>query len=182
MNRLYDFDSVKNSIKLYAFKYNGNSCRGGYKDLITKVKERGNITDDDILEYISIYEKLSTIKVSHKEFVRAMLKYKKYFESIDDDISITIINKLIGDRRLFNKMRFCLDGSYRLNRIFIERLSPKYLRFYITGSDELSPFTIYNNGNDNIKKSLTRFFNKFDTIFVHIFGFSFIDINSDNNA
>lgn len=55
--------------------------------------------------------------ITYKQFIRCMTIFRSYCRDPHD---IEVVNKLIGDKKLFTKMIFVTDGSYRLNRIWFD--------------------------------------------------------------
>ena len=70
---------------------------------------------DHFIDYISRTE----IKLNPKETVKKLLEIKNYFLELNDENSVKLINKIIGNTRCHKNIVFVSDGSYRNERIWI---------------------------------------------------------------
>lgn len=117
---------------------------------------------------VKLYDKETAFKLSHRKFVKLLSEIKNTF--LLDENSVIIINKLIGDRKIYKKIRFCTDGSYRNNRIWGH--CNRYNKY------EIEPMLRYNfRKKFNYKPSIDKddpktfidwLYNHFDTIFLQI--------------
>ena len=118
--------------------------------------------------FISLYDAETSVK-SHRDFVRILTEIKN--TGLLDDLSITVINKLIGDRKLFKKIKFCYDGSYRNNRIWgsPNTVENKYRIRPEIGYELWKQFDYqYPVDKNNVKEYIDWIYNHFDTIFLQI--------------
>lgn len=107
-------------------------------------------------------------KDSDGKLEKSLIVYRKY-RSLLSEKSIEVINKLLGDRKIRNKIRIVYDGSYLVNRIWsyvdLEKeqivIRPEFngYEFNVNTSefDKLSP-----------KKQIDWLYNHFDVIYVQI--------------
>ncbi len=120
-------------------------------------------------KYLEFYHKSTTFKKSRKDFVKILLEYKNS-KNISTE-AIETINKLIGDRKLYNKIVFCTDGSYRNNRIWANLdKSNKVINFYPDVNYKLNKQVSFTSliENLNIKKQIDWIYNHFDVVFLQI--------------
>ena len=167
---VYDRQEIEDHIHTYA-QHNFPASYKEEEDIYEKMRKTG-VADVD--GYIQNYEKRTLVDVSHKEFISSLLVYKKLFERQENEHydNIVIVNELIGNRRLFDKIKFCTDGSFRNNRIWISCNSRNGdLDIYIRdmgGLDyhshdkymKMSPRRI-----KRLKRSLRLMFNKYPIVF-----------------
>lgn len=115
IQRKYPFDrkDIKDSLEFYNYK-----CKGETRQEF--IERNGGVVTLPTEEGIDKYEyilKANFYKLSRKEFIKMMLIYRKWYEMNGKLESVAIINKLIGDQKLFNRMMFTADGSYITERI-----------------------------------------------------------------
>lgn len=121
---------------------------------------------DTVEEFISSIEKVA-IK-DDKKLERSLIVYRENKDLLTDE-SVEVVNKLLGDRKIRNKIKLMNDGSYLTNRIFgfvdlekgLIEIKPCFYWFDIcadgTEFSELSP-----------KKKIDWLYNHFDVIYVQI--------------
>lgn len=116
--------------------------------------------------YIRIYNQHTVSSISRKDFERTLSEIRK--SRFIDDESKKIINKLLGDKKLFRKIKVCSDGSYRNNRIFCNtdiyaekafKINIELYRIlYMQIPEEVENLTP--------NKKIDWLYNHFDTIFI----------------
>lgn len=132
-----------------------------------EVKREFNIyKGDTVEEFINNIEKVAIR--DDKKLEKSLIVYRENKDLLTDE-SIEVVNKLLGDRKIRNKIKLMNDGSYLANRIFgfvdlekgLIKIIPCFDWFDIgadgTEFSHLSP-----------KKKIDWLYNHFDTIYVQI--------------
>lgn len=111
----------------------------------------------DIDRYIQYFMKNNVIPFTHKEFVRMFSLYRNYLIATNNAAPayIEIINKLIGDRKLFKKMVFIRDSSYIDTEIDVNL---DYIRIGLRSHQP-----------DTIKTLINHMYHDYDKIYIHLF-------------
>lgn len=169
----YNVEEIRRNIKDYAtilYDNVGKSMYGAYRDVYVHAHDTGEI---DVKRYIEAYEKETLIDVSYKQFIQSMCVYRDMFKSMGNKDGLTIVNKLIGDRKLFSKMRFCSDGSYRNVRIWANVVGSE-LRFDIR-SRGIKPNM---DRAKAIQKYIDQVFRSYPVVFIQVPIGTYDEINS----
>jgi hypothetical protein len=106
--------------------------------------------------------------INDKDLVKSLIVYRDNKDLLTDE-SIEVVNKLLGDTKIRNKIRIVYDGSYLVNRIWgsvdLEKgkiaLIPEFSGYEI--DVESSKFD-----NLSLKKKIDYLYNHFDTIYLQI--------------
>lgn len=170
----YNIADIERTITNYAttlYDSIHKSLYKAYRDIYIKAHDTGEI---DVDAYIEVYEKETTTNLSYKQFIQVMCIYRDIFKDIGNEEGLTIVNKLIGDRKLFNKIKFCSDGSYRNNRIWAN-VEGSMLKFDIRSRGLDKPET--NNPRD-IRKYIGLVFRSYPVVFIQVPIGTSDDINS----
>ena len=116
-DHLYNRDEIKRSIIDYC-----TVIRKIPRYLANEIKE---IPEDpsQVIEvladkFIENYHNDNAHKVTRKQFIKSLTAYRQMAIDFGDEEMLTITNKLIGDRKLFNKVLMIVDGSYVRSRIW----------------------------------------------------------------
>jgi len=123
-------------------------------------------SDYNVEKYLELYS-AEAITVSHKKFVQILMELKN--SELLNNYAIKVINKLIGDHKLFKKIQFINDGSYRNNRIWghekgnMYTLTPEIGYNLRCAFNKKDPAPI-----DNPKKYINWLYNHFDILFLQI--------------
>ena len=123
------------------------------------------LSDELVDRFIKIYGDNTSRPVDYKTFIRSLTVYRDIFKNNGDTISLAIVNKLIGDRRIFKKAKQCFDGSYRANRI-MGYVSARGIRFNIEiteDGDYGNKFTI--ESERDVRKAMHYLISNYETIF-----------------
>lgn len=161
----YDRAEIKKTINSYStelYDSINKSLYASYRDIYIRAHETGVV---DIDAYIKAYENDTTYSVSYKHFIRAMCIYRDACKNMGNLEGLTIINKLIGDKKLFSKMVFCGDGSYRNNRIWSD-VRGSMLHFDIRSRGIDKPET---DDPKAIRKYIDLIFRSYPVVFIQIF-------------
>lgn len=115
-------------------------------------------TEEGIDQYEDILKASCSYKLSRKEFIQMMLIYRKWYEMNGKTESISAINKLIGDRKLFNRMVFVYDGSY----------ATKKVRFELDGRVYVSCIDYCQDNMISFRKAINKMYGNYDFIMIHV--------------
>lgn len=115
MLEIYDKKRITDTI----IQYSTNNWRPVYPEY-APIFDKARNGDIDVDGFIEAYELNTLVPVSHKKFVSSLIVYRNLFEEYGHANYVVLINWLIGNQRAFDKIRFCVDGSYRENRIWFD--------------------------------------------------------------
>ncbi len=126
-----------------------------------------NVMGRTLTEYIDNMNKRAK-KDTNGKLEKSLIIYRENKDLLTDQ-AIEVVNKLLGDRKIRNKIRLVNDGSYLVNRIWGHvrirdgkiDMQPEFDGYYI-GIDT-SKFN-----NLSIKKKIDWIYNHFDLIYVQI--------------
>lgn len=116
---LYNRDEVKSSIIGYYTIINQVPRWLKYAGIEDVPEDIDAVIDDHIDKFIDIYHKHNTHRVTRKEFISALSAYRQMAINFGDEEMLAITNKLIGDRKIFDKVLMIVDGSYVQSRIWV---------------------------------------------------------------
>lgn len=98
--------------------------------------------------------------IPYKDYIKILSAYRDALIDIGDFYSLNIINKLIGDKKLYRKIRMVHDGSFLNNRIvFIEWFDP-----FMRVEDGCNS----SNWHSRNRKKINRIYGNYDIIFLHL--------------
>jgi hypothetical protein len=104
--RFYDEDCA------YLHDYNVSDLVSAGVDLTSK-----DVTEGEIDKYIDFYSKRVMKKISRKQFVKELVAYRDYFKKHNNQGGLDVVNKLINDRKIYDKCVKITDGSFFETRI-----------------------------------------------------------------
>jgi hypothetical protein len=87
------------------------------KDCIKAINTEGEATEEEIDTAIDLYLKNIARKISHEQFVRELTVYRDFFRLHGDQCGLDVVNKLINDRKIYDKCVKVTDGSFFEARI-----------------------------------------------------------------
>lgn len=157
----YNKESVKGMLRFYLSRPGFDS---GRMDILFQKLDIADDSEESVEKYIR-YDMSMLTKVSHKNFIKYLTFYRDKLGGSMDKRSMEVINKLIGDKKLFKKVRFCADNSYHNNAIFFR------VKASATGYWKGCSFQCYDANSSMIsgKKKVNQVFNNYDIIFCNFY-------------
>ena len=126
-----------------------------------------NSLDYTTEKYIELYHKNNTFKPSRKQYVQILKIYRD--SPFVTDYSKKIIDVLIGNRKLYNKVVFCHDGLSCNNGIwgYVDKYDYSYNIDIYSYDPNIHSTNCYNS-YINISKELLWIYNHYDIIFIQL--------------
>lgn len=114
-----------------------------------------------LYSYLSEYDRRTTFKPTYKEYISKLASIRREMKLRNaQNNQISIINLLIGNKKLYNKVYFVTDGSYRKNRIYIVNNNIEL----INGHNNNEFYYLCSIEKEDIK----QLFKEYKVVFIHI--------------
>lgn len=163
MKNAYDIENIIGAIKFYFYTNHKQSTLY----CVPRLDFKPTLDEYGAQMYIQEYLlKNNQYNCSRRQFVRLCSMAKESIERLKpkySEESIAILNKLIGDRKLFNKVILLRDASYVHFHIRIDMDGASITRF---STKDTSAWFGFDHSVDEIKSMIDELYRNYDHIVV----------------
>ena len=127
----YNYDDIKHTIKFYT-----ENCE--YKSLLVPYP---NISEDEFIKLL--IKRQTKSKELDKIFYHSLVTIRNNKDLINNE-TLETVNKLIGDHKIMNKIRYIYDGSFYSARIYDPKIVDDKFSFIVDIDARVLPEYINN--------------------------------------